>query len=101
MPRRTLYDSSDAAAIAKAEKEEADRSKDFEYILKEPRGRRWLHDLIFDTCHAEQLSHVPGDAASSAFNEGAKSVGLALLKRVREDHTALYLKMLEENLIDG
>lgn len=91
------YDASDPAQIAKAEKEAEDRARDLDYILKEPRGRRFLYELIYDTCHVGRLSHIPGDSDSTAFNEGARSVGEALLEAIRVRSKPLYLKMLEEN----
>ena len=91
------YDASDPAQVAKAEKEEADRQRDLDYILKEPRGRRFLYDLIYGTCHVGRLSHIPGDSDSTAFNEGARSVGEALLEHIRTQAKAKYMLMLEEN----
>lgn len=91
------YDASDPAQIAKAEKQETDLAKDLDYVLKEPRGRRFLYGLIFDTCHVGRLSHIPGDSDSTAFNEGARSVGEALLEQVRTQAEAKYMLMLKEN----
>jgi len=91
------YDASDPAQVAKAEKEEADRQRDLDYVLKTQRGRRFLYELIYDTCHVGRLSHIPGDSDSSAFNEGARSVGEALLEQIRTQAKAKYMLMLEEN----
>jgi hypothetical protein len=91
------YDASDPAQVAKAEKEEADRQRDLDYILKEPRGRRFLYGLIYDTCHVGRLSHIPGDSDSTAFNEGARSVGEALLEQIRTQAKAKYMVMMHEN----
>lgn len=91
------YDASDPAQIAKAEKAETDRQRDLDYILKEPRGRRFLYELIYGTCHVGRLSHIPGDSDSTAFNEGARSVGESLLEQVRTQAKAKYMLMHEEN----
>lgn len=91
------YDASDPEQVAKAEKAEEDRRKDLDYVLKEPRGRRFLYDLIYGTCHVSRLSHVPGDPDSTAFNEGARSIGEALLDQVRTQAKAKFMLMLEEN----
>ena len=94
------YDASDPAQVAKAEKDEADRQRDLDYVLKEPRGRRFLYELIYGTCHVGRLSHIPGDSDSTAFNEGARSVGEALLEQIRTQAKAKYMLMLEENHFD-
>jgi hypothetical protein len=94
------YDASDPAQVAKAEKEAADRQRDLDYVLKEPRGRRFLYELIYGTCHVGRLSHIPGDSDSTAFNEGARSVGEALCEQIRTQAKAKYMMMLEENHFD-
>lgn len=94
------YDASDPAQVAKAEKDEADRQRDLDYVLKEPRGRRFLYELIYGTCHVGRLSHIPGDSDSTAFNEGARSVGEVLLEQIRTQAKAKYMLMLEENHFD-
>lgn len=95
--REIIRDSNDEIAIKKVIDGEKDRERDLAFLLGAPRGRRWLHDLIYIKCHVGQLSHVPRDTHSTAFNEGARSVGEALLEEIRSNHHALYLKMLEEN----
>jgi hypothetical protein len=91
------YDASDPEQVAKAEKLEADVQRDLDYILKEPRGRRFLYGLIHDTCHIGRVSHVPGDSDSTAFNEGARAIGEALLEQIRTRAKAKYMLMLDEN----
>lgn len=92
-----VTNSSDELQIKAAMDGEKDREKDIQFLLSQPRGRRWLHGLIYDKCHVGSLSHVPRDTHSTAFNEGARSVGEALQEEIRSNHHALYLKMLEEN----
>jgi hypothetical protein len=91
------YDASDPAQIAKAEKEEADRQRDLDYVLKTQRGRRFLYELIYDTCHVGRLSHIPGDSDSTAFNEGGRAVGAVLLEQIRTQAKAKFMLMHEEN----
>lgn len=76
---------------------EKDRERDLAFLMGAPRGRRWMHELIFTKCHVGHISHVPRDTHSTAFNEGARSIGEALLEEIRSKHHALYIKMLEEH----
>ncbi len=92
-----VKDSNDELQIKKAMDGEKDRERDLAFIMGAPRGRRWLYELIHTRCHVGNLSHVPRDTHSTAFNEGARSVGEALLEEVRSNHHALFIKMLEEN----
>ena len=91
------YDASDEAHIAKARKAEEDRDRDLDYVMREPRGRRLMYELIYGTCHVERLSHVPGDADSTAFNEGARAIGQHLLDRIRLRSQTQFMLMLKEN----
>lgn len=95
--RQTIYDASNPEHIKRAEDIEKDRGLDLTYVLKEPRGRRWVYDLIFTKCHMHSLSHVPGDPHSTAFNEGARSVGEAVLEEIRTSHFGAFMQMMEEN----
>jgi hypothetical protein len=91
------YDASDPAQIKKAEQEYEDREKDLDWILSEPRGRRFLYDLIYGVCHVDNLSHVPGDTNTTAFNEGGRAIGTALQSKIRERSLTKYFLMLKEN----
>lgn len=97
MARKIVYDASNQDQIKAAEKDEADRKLDLTYILKEPRGRRWLYDMIYKKCHVDRLSMVPGDTHTTAFHEGGRAVGLALLEELRADQPTQFLLMLKEN----
>jgi len=94
---QTVYDASDEAQIRAAMDTEKDRALDLSYVLREPRGRRWVYEMIFNTCHMHRLSFVPGDSHATAFNEGARSVGEALLDEIRTNHFGAFMQMLEEN----
>ena len=96
-----LYDPNNEEHVAKAEKDQEDREKDILFVLGEPRGRRWLYDFIWSRCHLLAPSHVPGDKESTSFNEGARSVGIALHETLKDKNPKLYMKMLEENHFNG
>jgi hypothetical protein len=96
-----LYDASDPTQVAIAEKDMADRDRDIVFIMEQPRGRRWIYDLIWGKCHKDNISHVPNDRESTSFNEGARSVGSALEIVLREETPKMYMKMLKENHFDG
>lgn len=94
------YNSEDPAQVKKAEKAAADRLLDIDYILKEPRGRRWLFDLVYGSCHADLPSHVPADADTTAFNEGGRAVGLKVLEEIKTKSPDKFILMLQENAFD-
>jgi len=98
---KRVYDASDEEQVAAAEKDMADRDKDLVFIMAQSRGRRWMYDLIWNKCHKDQISHCPTDKESTAFNEGARSVGSALESIIRSETPKMYMKMLEENHFDG
>ena len=95
--RPVVTNSNDEVQIKKAEDGEKDRARDLAFILSSPRGRRWLYELIFSRSHVNRLSHVPRDTHSTAFNEGARSVGESVLETIRHEHHAAFITMLEEN----
>ena len=96
MADKVEYDSGNAEHVAKRNKELADESKDLEWIMSQPRGRRWMHELIFNTCHLERPSHVPADPDSTAFNEGSRAIAIQLVADLKVDYMGQYIKMLEE-----
>lgn len=101
MSMHVVENSSNPGDIQKADDQEKDRARDLEFILSKPRGRRWLHEVVFGKSHVNLSSHIPGCSDSTAFNEGARSVGAAVLEDIRSAHPEFYLKMLEENHFDG
>jgi hypothetical protein len=96
MNNHVVHNSSDPNQIANAQDWQEDRDRDLDYIIQSPRGRRWLHSLIHDYCNVERRSHVPGDHDSTAFNEGARSVGLALVDQIKNRDYGKYIEMLKE-----
>lgn len=97
MMGRIVRDASDPAQVKRANDEAEDRVKDLAFLLKEPRGRRWVYNLVFNTCHVDAQSHVIGDHDQTIFNEGGRSVGLKLLEEIRVFHPKAHAQMLEEN----
>jgi hypothetical protein len=95
------YDASDPEAIARAKREEEDVEKDLDFIVSQPRGRRFLYHLIFQTGHAFSQSYVPGSFDATAYNEGARSVGSVIQEQLRTHNPKALMQMLEENHFDG
>ncbi len=85
----------DENQVDKRSKEQKDRDNDIIKLMEQQRGRRYLYSLIYETCHVEMNSHVPGDSDSTAFNEGSRSVGKAILDDARRSPN--FIKMLQEN----
>ena len=94
--RSVVTDSSDIEQLEAAARHEREEGRDLEDLLKTEIGRRFIHDLIFGTCHIDLVSRVPGDPEATAFNEGGRAIGQDLLNRVR-DYPNLHIKMLLEN----
>ena len=91
------YDASDPVQVAKAEKAQEDRDRDIFFVMGEPRGRRWLYNLIWGDCHVGRSSFVPGDIEGTSFNEGSRAIGNMVEGELRARAAKLYMKMLEEN----
>ena len=51
---------------------------------------------MHDVCHINRLSYVPNDSDGTAFNEGARAIGLYLQEQV-QSRPRQYLEMLAEN----
>ena len=97
MARKFVTDSSDPEQVRAAELDSDDRLKDLEWILSTPRGRRWVYELAYERAHLRNLSFVPGDQHSTAFNEGARSVGEAVVEELRTLHFNAFIEMMKEN----
>jgi hypothetical protein len=95
------YDASDPKAISDAQKAENDAEKDMDFITSQPRGRRWLYRLIFESGHMASQSYVPASFDATAFNEGARSIGRVIHEQLRINNPKAYMQMLEENHFDG
>jgi hypothetical protein len=97
IPKNVVYDSSDPDQIQKATDTEKDRERDLIDIMKLPRGRRWMYDLIYGSCHVSMPSHYPSDTHTTAYNEGARAVGNKVLEELRTNHFSAFITMLEEH----
>lgn len=98
--RTVVTDSSDPAQIAAAEEYQDDLQGDIKWIMGSYRGRRWMYQHIYGTCHTGSQSFVPGDHDATVFNEGGRAVGASLEAQLRE-WPELYMKMLAENHFGG
>lgn len=78
-----ITDTDDPEQVAKAQKLSEDEDEDIVAILKTARGRRWIAKLMFDTCHIMRVSYSPAGPGASDFNDGARSVGLAIWEEIR------------------
>lgn len=101
MSKHVITDSTNPDQISKAEDQELDRERDLEWVLSSMRGRRWLYEVIYSKAHTNNGSFVMGQSDSTAFNEGARSIGATLLEDIRFKHPKQFLKMHEENHFDG
>jgi hypothetical protein len=95
-----VKDTTDPGQIQKAVDQEEDRKHDIEHILSSERGRRWFYEIAYVRCHSTVSSHVPNCSDSTAFNEGARSVGESLIEEARSNCPNLLIQMLQENYFD-
>ena len=91
------YSASSHADIKANERDVADREKDIDWVMSTPRGRRFLHNLIFNDCHIEANSFVPGAADSTGYNEGIRNLGVLYHRAARLANPRRYVEMLGEN----
>lgn len=75
-------------------REERERT-DLQAILDTVHGRRFVWKQLSDA-GVFRLSYVPGDSHSTAFNEGRRNQGLALLLAVQQLDPTLYHLMAKE-----
>lgn len=98
--RRIVWNSADEAQISKAKDWQDDVERDLDEILQSRRGRRWLRTLVFDICHIERSSHVPGDPESTARNDGVRMIGQTVVEQIKARDHGKYILMLEERQED-
>jgi len=101
MNMHVITDSTDKGQIDKAEDQERDRERDLEWVLSSMRGRRWMYELIYAKSHVNGGSFVMSESDSTAYNEGGRAIGNAVLEDIRMKHPKMFLKMHEENHFDG
>lgn len=97
MAKQVITDAEDEAQAKAVASQEVEGDNDLASLMKTVWGRRWLHGMIFDVCHAEHVSLIPENPVGTGFNEGARSVGLTLLREVKAQNYRMYIRMLEEN----
>jgi hypothetical protein len=90
----------DEQQIKRAEDSEKALQRGLEAIMNNELSRRWLYDRLQTFAHMDANSHVPGCSDSTAFNEGARSVGQAIIIEIRDTYPNQYMKMLEDSLFD-
>ena len=68
---------------------------DLRIVLASPQGRRFLWRML-TAAGVFRLSFVSGDAESTAFNEGRRSLGLMLMADLHALDPELYVTMARE-----
>lgn len=71
------------------------QKRDMQMILKLPEGRRFLW-LLLGECRIYRTS-FDHSGSVTAFNEGKRSVGLAILDRITDADPSAYIQMQNEN----
>lgn len=98
-----------AAGHDSAEREERNRkaqlsrdqvADDLTWLMSDKRGRRFIHGLLGD-CGIYRQSHVPGDTHGTAFLEGVRSIGLALVARISKHCPDRMSEMFKEVKANG
>jgi hypothetical protein len=93
-----VTDSNDIEQIQKAQDAQKALDRGLEQIMQGKASRGWMYDRLSIYAHVDACSHVPGCSDSTAFNEGARSVGTAILQEIKNAYPREYLKMLEEHI---
>ncbi len=68
---------------------------DLQTVLKTPQGRRVLWQLL-QAAQVRQHGFIPGDALSTAFHCGQRSIGLFLLDEIEQAQPGAYQQMRSE-----
>lgn len=97
--RALVGNAADIKQVKKAkqyEKQQTERERtDLQNVLDSVSGRRFVWKQLSDA-GVFRLSYVPGDSHSTAFNEGRRNQGLALLLAVQSLDPTLYHRMAKE-----
>lgn len=72
-------------------------SGDLVAVMGTPEGRRFVWQLISDA-GVFKTSFVASDPSATAFNEGQRARGLAILARLQDEAPDLYLKAQSEHV---
>lgn len=95
--RKVITDAENPQQLKEVAREQDDDARDLYNILRTVGGRRFMYQLIHDTCHVNGMSLIPDSPVSTGFNEGARSIGVSLIQTIKADHFSAYVQMLEEN----
>lgn len=68
---------------------------DLQTVLKTPQGRRVLWQIL-QAAQVRQHGFIPGDALSTAFHCGQRSIGLFLLGEIEQAAPGAYQQMRSE-----
>ena len=68
---------------------------DLQSVLKTPQGRRVLWQIL-QAAQVRQHGFIPGDALSTAFHCGQRSIGLFLLNEIEQAMPGAYQQMRSE-----
>lgn len=83
-------------AAKKQERQNREREQtDLQTILESEQGRRFIWKQLCDA-GVFRLSFIPGDSHSTAFHEGRRNQGLALMLAVNQLDPMLYFRMAKE-----
>lgn len=84
----------DPEELERAERGIEDAASDLKWVLSDPRGRRFLWELL-GRCGLYRLSYEHSGSATM-FKEGERNIGLELVARIMSvDHTAYLLAQTE------
>lgn len=82
------------AAADKRQKTEREKAlDDLRFVLNNPQGQRTIWRMIVAS-GVMRLSHVQGLTDATAFNEGARSVGLHLMESCKEADRTAFIRMM-------
>jgi hypothetical protein len=59
-----------------------------------------MYEMIYRKAHVSNGSFMMGESDSTAYNEGGRAVGNAVLEDIRTKHPKAFMKLHEENHFD-
>lgn len=98
---KVVHNNENEAQVKAVEDQAKNLDEGLRDIMQNKRARDWLFDRIDMHAHPNSRSHVPGDADSTAFNEGARSVGEAMLDEIRTMWPNEYVAALKTRMFDA
>lgn len=79
----------------KSEHERARWLDDIRWVISKPQGRRFIW-WVLSQCGFFRASYVAKDSLQTAFNEGRRDIGLAILIDLNEANPTVYAQMQAE-----